>query len=86
MNGNGGISITDYEIWWNAGGVGPVTGKLASMGSTATTYIATSLSAGEYYSFAIKAVNIIGVSTQSLTGSFISATISLAPINLTLVA
>jgi hypothetical protein len=56
------------------------------MGLVATTYIATSLSAGEYYSFAIKAVNIIGVSTQSLTGSFISATISLAPINLTLVA
>lgn len=56
------------------------------MGSTVTTYISTSLSAGEYYSFAVKAVNIIGVSTQSLTGSFISATISLAPINLTLVA
>lgn len=85
-NSNGGSAITSYEIWWNGGGAGPVTGLLFNTGTTATTYVATGLSAGTYYSFAIKAKNIVGSSDLSSSTSIICATIPDAPISLALVS
>lgn len=85
-NNNGGLAINDYQVWWNSGGAGPVTGMLADLGSTSTTYIATGLSAGVYYSFAIKASNTIGFGDLSPVGSFISATKPDAPVSLAVVS
>jgi cellulose 1,4-beta-cellobiosidase len=85
-NGDGGLAITNYEIWWNGGGAGPVTGLLQSTGSTSTTYVATGLSSGTYYSFAIKADNIVGTSSLSTSTSIICATVPDAPTSLTLVS
>lgn len=85
-NSNGGQTITNYQVWWNGGGSGPVTGMLSDTGSTSTTYVASSLSAGTYYAFAIKAINIVGVSDLSLSTSLIAATISNAPTSLQLVS
>lgn len=59
---------------------------LVDTGSTATTYIASGLSSGTYYSFAIKASNLIGFSDLSAVGSIICATKPDAPINLALVS
>ena len=36
-NGNGGSGITVYEVWWNGGGEGPVTGLKVEISSGSTT-------------------------------------------------
>ena len=36
-NGTGGSGITGYEIWWNGGGTGPVTGLRQTIASGAQT-------------------------------------------------
>ena len=85
--GNGGSGITGYEVWWNGGGEGPVTGLKVeiSSGSTTTTQI-TGLSPGTYYGFAIKAVNIIGLGSLSSETSLIAATVPEKPAHLSLEA
>jgi len=35
---DGGSTITGYEVWWNGGGSGPVTGKKATLTTNAVTY------------------------------------------------
>jgi hypothetical protein len=85
-NNNGGSTITNYQVWWNSGGAGPVTGLLSDTGSTATTYVSSGLLAGTYYSFAIKAFNIVGVSDLSPSASFIASTIPDAPTSLSLIS
>lgn len=78
-NSNGGSGITDYEIWWNGGGVGPATGLKHTMGSATTTYQITGLTPGTFYKFAIKAINIVGTSNASEETEIIAATIPGAP-------
>jgi len=72
-NGNGGSGISGYQIWWNGGGTGPVTGQLAELLTPVTTYQATGLSEGIYYRFAIKAVNIVKESNLSGETQLIAA-------------
>ena len=36
-NGNGGSAITGYEVWWNGGGDGPVSGLKATIESATAT-------------------------------------------------
>ena len=86
-NGNGGSGITVYEVWWNGGGEGPVTGLKVeiSSGSTTSTQI-TGLSPGTYYGFAIKAVNIVGPGSLSSETSLIAATVPEKPAHLSLVS
>lgn len=38
-NSDGGSGITGYEVWWNAGGEGPVTGLKVSISDGATTTV-----------------------------------------------
>lgn len=37
-NSDGGSTITGYEIWWNGGGSGPVTGLKETLTTDAVTY------------------------------------------------
>jgi len=37
-NSDGGSTITGYEVWWNGGGSGPVTGKKATLTTNAVKY------------------------------------------------
>ena len=84
-NSDGGSTITGYEIWWNGGGSGPVTGKKATLTTNAVTYQATGLSSGTYYKFAIKSVNVVGTSPLSSETALISALIPGAPTSLAMV-
>lgn len=84
-NSNGGSGITGYEVWWNGGGEGPVTGVKATLSAFTTAQI-SGLSAGTYYKFAIKAINVVGASNLSLETSFIAATIPAKPSTIYLIS
>jgi len=82
---NGGSGITGYEVWWNGGGDGPVTGLKQTLGLITTTKI-TGLSPGTFYKFAIKAKNIVGLSSLSDAASFIAATVPAKPASIYLIS
>ena len=83
-NGDGGSGILGYEVWWNGGGTGPVTGLKASLAGSATTTQITDLIPGTYYGFAIKAVNIVDSSSLSDEATFIAATVPAKPLSISL--
>lgn len=86
-NGNGGSGITGYQVWWNGGGTGPVTGlKQSVSGGSTTTAQITGLSPGTYYKFAIKAVNLVDVGPLSDETSLIAATLPAKPTSVSLVS
>jgi hypothetical protein len=62
---NGGSAITGYQVWWNAGGQGPVNEIAAIIYEDTPQYKATGLVTGMYYGFAVKAVTAIGTSNLS---------------------
>lgn len=66
--------------------MGPVNGKKATLTTGAVTWQATGLSAGTYYKFAIKSVNVVGTSPLSAETSLISATKPGAPTSLAMVS
>jgi large repetitive protein len=76
---NGGSTITGYQVWWNQGGSGPVTEILAVINTDAPTHQVTGLTPGQNYGFAVKAVNVVGVSDLSSLKVIMSATIPDAP-------
>ena len=62
---NGGSQITGYQVWWNAGGQGPVNEVAALINSDSPYFKATELVSGQFYGFAVKAVTAIGTSDLS---------------------
>ena len=83
---NGGSTITGYEVWWNGGGSGPVTGLKLTINDASTTAQITGLAPGTYYKFAIKALNIVGSSGLSGETLLIAATVPAKPTAITLVS
>jgi hypothetical protein len=62
---DGGSEITGYQVWWNAGGLGPVNEIKALITEDINSYQAVGLDQGVYYGFAVKAINSVGTSDLS---------------------
>jgi len=56
---NGGAEITGYQVWWNAGGQGPVN-EIAAV-TESNSFKAEGLDPGAVYGFAVKAINDVGI-------------------------
>lgn len=68
---NGGATVTNYELWRNDGEGGQVFTKItgysyATHGFQHTVVLATeSMTAGRYYQFVYRAINVVGTSPDS---------------------
>jgi hypothetical protein len=60
---NGGSQVVAYQVWWNAGGEGPVNEILDQI--TEPTYTQVGLTTGEFYGFAVRQITEIGMSDLS---------------------
>ena len=75
---NGGETIIDYEVWWDAGAGDQNYVKLAQ-NVLLKEYTATGLSAGVVYSFKVKSRNSVGLSLLSESVEVLAAQIPDVP-------
>ena len=61
---NGGLAITEWQIWANPGS-GPEVGPVTIAGSAATAGVITGLQNGTSYTITVAAVNALGVGVRS---------------------
>ena len=66
---DGGSALTDYEIRY-AEGSSATSGTWTSAGVTDTEYALSMLTAGTGYAFQVRAINLVGDGTPSLTRTF----------------
>ena len=66
---DGGSALTDYEIRY-AEGASAASGTWTSAGVTDTEYALSMLTAGTGYAFQVRAINLVGDGTPSLTRTF----------------
>ena len=73
---NGGIAITDYQIDWNQGdSVGSTYTSLVTTTSGTRTHTVSGLTtAGDVYRFKLRAINLIGASSDSAVYAVIAGT------------
>jgi hypothetical protein len=78
---NGGSQITGYQVWWNQGVEnGPITDMKVLINDAATlNTLISALTPGMMYGFAVKAINVVGVSEFSTTVYIMAATVADAP-------
>ena len=69
---NGGSAIIDYQISFKTG---TAAYTVLASGITATSYTASSLSAGVTYTFKVTARNVVGLGADSSEVSIIAASI-----------
>lgn len=62
---NGGSDITGYQVWWNAGGQGPINEIVAVIEGNTAHHTESGLVTGMYYGFAVKTITAIGMSDLS---------------------